>query len=231
MNPVRVGYAMKKIGETFNTGTENLKVLEVGCGGGILLEEFAERGFRATGIDPSGLSLKTAAEHSMNKKLDIRYVKGFGEDLPFPAGSFDIVLCCDVLEHVRDLPKVISEISRVLKKDGILIYDTFNRTFFSKIGAIKVLQEWKRWSIMPADLHVWEMFIRPGEIISLLRSNNLMWKEHKGIKPDISYIRMLHYLRLRALGYLNYEEFGEKFHMVEGNNTSAMYIGYALKTK
>jgi 2-polyprenyl-6-hydroxyphenyl methylase/3-demethylubiquinone-9 3-methyltransferase len=132
-------------------------------------------------------------------------------------------------EHVRDLPKVISEILRVLKNGGIFIYDTFNRTSISKISSIKILQEWKRWAIMPPNLHVWQMFIKPNEIKALLQENKLDWKEHQGISPNISYLKMLRYLHKRAIGDLTYEEFGNKFRMVEGRSTQIMYMGYALK--
>jgi 2-polyprenyl-6-hydroxyphenyl methylase/3-demethylubiquinone-9 3-methyltransferase len=83
---------------------------------------------------------------------------------------------------------------------------------------------------MPHDLHVWEMFIKPGEIRSLLKENKLTWKEHRGIKPDISYLKMLNYLHKRAIGKLTYEEFGKKFRMVESKSTQIMYIGYAVKS-
>jgi 2-polyprenyl-6-hydroxyphenyl methylase/3-demethylubiquinone-9 3-methyltransferase len=229
LNPLRVDYANKIIEQIIKKDPAKTSVLEVGCGGGILSEEIAGLGFITTGIDPSESSLRTAAEHSVANKLLIKYVNGYGEDLPFGAASFDVVLCCDVLEHVRDLPKVISEISRVLKNGGVFIYDTFNRTYFSKISAIKILQDWKRWSIMPTDLHVWEMFIKPEEIRSLLEENHLSWKEHRGAEPNISYIKMLHYLHKRAIGKLTYAEFGSKFRMAECRSTRVMYMGYAVK--
>ncbi len=227
-NPFRAGYSAG-VFDRFRLIPGETSVLEVGCGGGILSEEIARMGFITTGIDPSGLSLKSAVSHARESNLSINYKEGIGENLPFEDNSFNVVLCCDVLEHVRDLPKVISEISRVLKTGGIFIYDTFNRTYFSKISTIKILQEWKRWSIMPPGLHVWEMFIKPDEIISLLQENQMVWKEHRGIKPNISYLKMLHYLRQRASGKLSYEEFGKKFLMVEGKSIKMMYIGYALK--
>src|SRR5512133_102095 len=229
INPFRVGYAMEIIEQSIDVNHEKVSVLEVGCGGGILSEEFAGMGFITTGIDPAEQSIMIARIHAKENNLNINYLIGSGENLPFPNNSFDIVLCCDVLEHVNDLPKVISEISRVLKNKGLFIYDTFNRTLLSKIGTIKILQEWKRWAIMPPDLHVWEMFIRPEEIKSLLEENQLTWKEHRGIKPGISYLKMLYFLRKRARGELTYEEFGRKFRMVESSSTSIMYIGYAVK--
>jgi 2-polyprenyl-6-hydroxyphenyl methylase/3-demethylubiquinone-9 3-methyltransferase len=186
-------------------------------------------GFITTGIDPSEQSLNIAIRHAKDNNLNIKYEKRTGENLRFQNNSFDVVVCCDVLEHVRDLPKVISEISRVLKNGGIFIYDTFNRTFMSKLSAIKILQEWKRWAIMPPNLHEWGMFIKPDEIKFLLQENQLDWKEHLGLQPNISYLKMLHYLHKRAIGKLTYEEFGNKFLMVEASSKQIMYMGYAVK--
>jgi 2-polyprenyl-6-hydroxyphenyl methylase/3-demethylubiquinone-9 3-methyltransferase len=229
-NPFRVGYAKKIIEKHIKIEPGKTHILEVGCGGGILSEEIAKMGFNTTGIDPSMSSLNSAINHAKQENLEIKYEIASGENLPFPSGSFDVVLCCDVLEHVQDLPAVVSEISRVLKNGGVFIYDTFNRTYMSKISAIKILQEWKRWAIMPPDLHVWEMFIRPSEIMDLLKENNLEWKEHRGLKPNISYLRMLRILHQRAIGKLTYEEFGKNFRMVESSGTQIMYMGYAVKT-
>lgn len=228
INPSRVNYATKTL-ETIKINAEKLKALEVGCGGGILTEEIAKMGFITTGIDPSEQSLKSAINHARDNNLKINYEKGYGENLPFQNDSFDVVFCCDVLEHVRDLPKVISEVSRVLKEGGIFIYDTFNRTYISKIAAIKVLQDWKRWALLPPNLHVWEMFIKPEEIRHLLIENQLDWIEHRGIKPNVSYLKMLNYLHKKAIGNLSNEQFGEKFQMVESRSTQLMYIGQAIK--
>ena len=228
-NPFRVSYAKKIIDRVIKLEPGKISVLEVGCGGGILSEEIARMGFLTTGIDPSAASLNTAIQHSKQSNLEIKYVVASGENLPFKSDSFDVVLCCDVLEHVQDLPAVVSEISRVLKTGGVFIYDTFNRTLMSKISAIKVLQEWKRWAIMPQNIHVWEMFIKPNEIKALLKENKLIWMEHKGLKPNISYLRMLNILHQRAEGKMTYEDFGQRFSMVESAGTQIMYMGYAIK--
>jgi 2-polyprenyl-6-hydroxyphenyl methylase/3-demethylubiquinone-9 3-methyltransferase len=230
INPVRVEFAKRTMDKNIQTDPGKITLLDVGCGGGLLAEEFAVRGYTVTGIDPSESSLQTAREHAESNNLQIDYIKGTGERLPFKSGSFDVVLCCDVLEHVQDLPKVISEVSRVLKTGGLFMYDTFNPTAFSKLSAIRILQEWKRWAIMPPGLHIWEMFIKPVEIRSLLAENNLTWIEHKGIEPDVSYLKMLRYLRKRAIGELTFEEFSKKIKMVESSSTRVMYLGSAVKT-
>ena len=228
-NPARVDYAKRKLFEDFKINPSGKRALEVGCGGGILSEEIARMGFDAAGIDPSEPSLRAAADHARAGGLIIRYLKGVGESLPFPDGSYDVVFCCDVLEHVRDLPKVVSEISRVLKTGGVFIYDTFNRTLISKLVAIKIGQEWKSWAFMPADLHVWKMFIKPRELKSLLQMNHLRWMEHQGLKPDQSVFRIQRFLRQRAGGRMSYRELGEKIRMVEGRSRAVMYMGYAAK--
>jgi 2-polyprenyl-6-hydroxyphenyl methylase / 3-demethylubiquinone-9 3-methyltransferase len=228
MNPFRLKYS-KKIIEQYGIIPCNNKALEVGCGGGIFCEEIAKTGFFTTGIDPSENSILNAAIHAKENNLSINYTIGKGENLPFDDKSFDVVFCCDVLEHVHDLPKVVSEISRVLKPGGIFIYDTFNRTLISKLVAIKILQEWKRWAILPSHLHVWEMFIRPDELKALLSFNNLIWKEHRGIKPDISIPKILGYLHQKAVGKLTNEEFSQKFRLIECSLIKVSYMGYATK--
>src|SRR5260370_12850003 len=172
INPARVGYFRRMLFEELKLRPVGKTALEVGCGGGILCEEIARMGFKATGVDPSDPSLNTAKNHAKLSRLAVRYDQGSGEQLPYPDRSFDVVFCCYVLEHVRDLPKVTAEIARVLKSGGVFCYDTLNRTLISKLVAIKVLQEWKRYAFLPSNLHVWEMFIKPKETISLLELNS-----------------------------------------------------------
>ena len=230
-NPVRVNYSRTILFDHLKIIPNEKYALEVGCGGGVLSEEISKMGFYTTGIDPSEESINTARQHCALSGLNINYIQCYGESLPFKDNQFDIVFCCDVLEHVRNLSKVISEISRVLIPGGVFIYDTFNRTLISKLTAIKILQDWKRWAIMPKDLHVWKMFIRPAEIKFLLNKNQLEWKEHCGIRPTDSIPKVLCYLRKRAKGKLSYREFGTKFQLTISNKTDIMYMGYAIKNK
>jgi len=228
VNPWRAGYqrnVIKKLG--IDPGGKI--ALEVGSGGGILTEEIAKMGFTTTGIDPSGQSIITASNHAKASGLNIKYEKGFGENLPYANNSFDAVFCCDVLEHVQDLPKVISEISRVLKSNGLFFYDTLNRTFISRLVAIKIWQEWKRWAFMPPSLHVWEMFIKPAELKELLTKSGLEWKEHVGSSPNVSIPKMLSYLRKRVKGDWTFEDLGKRFWLIESNDMNILYGGYAVK--
>lgn len=229
VNPARLGFFKRKLFTELKIDPHGMSALEVGCGGGILTEEIARMGFDVIGIDPSGQSVKIAAGHANAKGLNIRYEKGIGEALPYWDSIFDIVFCCDVLEHVHDVPRVISEISRVLKPGGFFCYDTLNRTFISKLAAISVSQQWRRWAFAPPNLHVWKMFIKPDELKSLLGQNNLEWKEHLGLEPNVSLLKVLHFLRKRAKGLLTYNDVGGKLFMVESRNMNIMYMGYAVK--
>ena len=228
VNPWRVSYQRNMI-QKLGIDPKGKTALEVGSGGGILTEEIAKMGFMTTGIEPSDQSIATASNHAKLSGLNIKYDKGFGEDLPYANNSFDCVFCCDVLEHVRDLPTVISEISRVLKPNGVFFYDTLNRTFISKMVAIKIWQEWKRWAFMPPNLHVWEMFIKPTEIKELLEKNGLEWKNHVGSSPNVSILRMLGFLRKRAKDEWTYADLGKRFLLIESNDMNILYGGYAIK--
>jgi 2-polyprenyl-6-hydroxyphenyl methylase/3-demethylubiquinone-9 3-methyltransferase len=228
-NPARVGYAKRILLDRLKIDPRGVAALEVGCGGGVLTEEIARMGFDATGVDPSEPALLVAAAHARESRLRIRYLQGAGESLPFEDGSFGVVFCCDVLEHVRDLPAVVAEISRVLKPGGVFYYNTINRTWASLLGAIKVMQEWPSLAFVPPNLHVWKMFIRPREMKSLLRQNGLAWKEHRGMMPGVPIPRLLGYLRKRARGEWSYPELAGRVRMIESRITAVMYMGYAVK--
>lgn len=119
VNPARVGYFRRLLDHVLKFDYRGAAALDVGCGGGILAEEFAAMGFHVTGIDPSEQSLNTARQHARSMGLSLQYQQGTGESIPFADNAYPVVYCCDVLEHVRDLPKVIGEIYRVMKPGGV----------------------------------------------------------------------------------------------------------------
>jgi 2-polyprenyl-6-hydroxyphenyl methylase/3-demethylubiquinone-9 3-methyltransferase len=228
VNPVRVGYFKRLLDENVRTGCQGKSALDVGCGGGILAEEFAGMGFHVTGIDPSEKTLATAKKHAQLMGLQIDYQPGTGESIPFPDNNFDLVYCCDVLEHVRDLPKVIAEIYRVIKPGGIFFFDTLNRSFISRLVAIKIWQEWKSTAFMLPNLHVWKMFIKPEELKGLIVQTGFVFKEFRGTSPNVSIPKMISLLRKRAKGKIGYKELGQKFKLVESNDKNVLYMGFAI---
>jgi 2-polyprenyl-6-hydroxyphenyl methylase / 3-demethylubiquinone-9 3-methyltransferase len=228
-NPARVGYVRRVLFDVLKIDPRGKKALEVGSGGGYMCEDIARLGLDTTGIDPSERSVEAASKHARESGLRVRYEHGAGESLPFEDATFDVVLCCDVLEHVRDLPRVVSEIARVLRPGGFFFFDTFNRTFVSWLAVIKVSQEWKRWAFLPPDIHEWRMFVKPRELKALLDLHHLDWREHRGLMPNLSIPRVLSCLRKRARGEWTYVDLSSRIGLVESRWTGGMYIGHAVK--
>lgn len=229
VNPCRFGYYLKVIKDVLGIDPKGKTALDVGCGGGILAEEFAAAGFAVTGVDPAEHSLMTARGHAKMNGLNIDYRIGSGEDLQFADNSFDVVYCCDVLEHVRDLPKCIAEIARVLKPGGVFFYDTFNRNPLSKLILIKMWQEWKSTAFMTPNLHVYEMFIKPKELEGLMLDNGFGNIHMRGMSPNVGPIKMISLLRKRAKGQLTYGQLGRQFMLKESSDLKVGYMGYAIK--
>jgi 2-polyprenyl-6-hydroxyphenyl methylase / 3-demethylubiquinone-9 3-methyltransferase len=229
LNPARFPYLRRTMTETLGIEPAGNSVLDVGCGGGLLAEEFAALGCRVTGVDPSSGSLDAARKHAAQGGLAIQYVEGTGESLPFADASFDVVYCCDVLEHVDDLGKTIAEITRVLKPGGAFLYDTINRTWRSKLVMIKLMQEWDSTRCMEPNLHDWNMFIRPSELQRQMENANLEPGPITGIAPKPSPPKLVALLRARRRGELDYAQFGERLQMRESRDKSSLYAGYAVK--
>ena len=162
---------------------EGLEVLDLGCGGGLMSEAYARRGARVTGIDPSSMSLQAARSHARQSQLSIRYAEGSGEAIPSPGASFDLVSCCDVLEHVDDLDAVLREIARVLRPGGLFFFDTINRTWLSWLLVVQLGQEWLR--LAPKGLHDWQMFITPAQLGASLARAGLELRDRIGLGPRL----------------------------------------------
>lgn len=229
LNPARFGYMRRVLIEELRLAPVGLQVLDIGCGGGLLAEEFARLGCAVMGVDPSEESLVAARTHAATQGLTIGYQCALGEALPFADASFDIVYCCDVLEHVTDLHRVITETARVLRPGGTYLYDTINRTPQSRLIVIKLLQEWRWTALMPPRLHDWNMFIRPAELRRELEHHGLVPGGLTGLKPRAKPLRLIRALRRRKRGLLSYAEAVREMDLGESPDTSVSYIGYARK--
>jgi 2-polyprenyl-6-hydroxyphenyl methylase/3-demethylubiquinone-9 3-methyltransferase len=227
-NPWRVPFFERVIAQ-LKIEPQSKRALDVGCGGGVLAEEFAAMGFTVTGLDPSDQSLEAARAHAAQSGLNIDYRLGYGDKLPFENESFEVVYCCDVLEHIQNWDAVIGEVARVLKRSGVFLYDTINRTMFSKITMIKMAQEWKFTRLAPPNLHVWEMFITPDELKASLARHGLQNKDLVGTKMNGNPIKMILALRRYKAGKISGAELGKHIGLKEGTNISSSYMGYAMK--
>lgn len=176
LNPYRFSYF-----DTFVPQWKGLRVLDVGCGGGFTTEFLAKRGARVAGVDRAVRIVEVAREHAREQGLTIDYRQGVAESLPFTNETFDVVTCVDVLEHVADLKRTIDEISRVLKPDGLFLFDTINRTLRSKFIIVWLLENIL--SRVPKGTHDWNMFIKPEELQEVLLQRGFDDLEFTGLSP------------------------------------------------
>lgn len=229
VNPWRVPYFAGALGKHFNPGFTHMRLLDIGCGGGVLAEEFARLGCRVTGIDISTESLAVARAHARGEGLSIAYRAGSATELPFDGSSFEIVSCCDALEHIPGWETVIAEVGRVLKPNGLFLFDTINRTPKSKSTFIFGLQEWSFTKLFPPDAHVWEMFITPDELSSALERHGM---EVKGLSGGViarNPLATLGEVRRHKRGEISVAELGKRLELRHDPDLSLNYLGYAQK--
>lgn len=156
-------------------------VLDLGCAGGFMAEALDAKGARVTGIDPARDAIEAARAHAAQGGRQITYDVGVGEALPYADGSFDAVVCVDVLEHVQDLDKVCAEVARVLRPGGLFLFDTINRNPLARLAVITVAEDVLR--LLPKGTHDPAMFIRPGELRAALAGAGLKMGKLTGLGP------------------------------------------------
>ena len=227
MNPARFDYLRDAVAG-HGLDPRGATALDVGCGGGLLAEEVARLGFRVTGVDPSAPSLETAREHARAAGLDIEYREGVGEALPVADAAFDLVYCCDVLEHVDDVPAVLREIRRALKPGGLFVYDTINRNPLSKLFVITLLQEWDFTRVVEPGLHDHAMFIKPRELERDLRAAGLDPRGSEGLSGAANPLVFLRLMRARRRGDITMPEFAAKTRMKRSRDRTISYVGHAV---
>jgi 2-polyprenyl-6-hydroxyphenyl methylase / 3-demethylubiquinone-9 3-methyltransferase len=230
INPIRYGYFVEILNQRCCGDAPGRSLLDVGCGGGYLCEEFAKYGFEVTGLDPSQNTLKAARGHAAETHVSIEYQEGKAEKLPFGDSSFDYVSCCDVLEHVDSLSQTVAEIARVLKPGGLFFYDTINRTFISWLAVIKIAQDWKSTAWEAPNTHEWRRFVKISELSSMMKNNGLTMQENKGIGPSSGLRSFKEAVRQRARGRITRYEMARRFGFEKNDNLSASYMGYAVKS-
>jgi 2-polyprenyl-6-hydroxyphenyl methylase/3-demethylubiquinone-9 3-methyltransferase len=229
ITPGRFAYFRDVLSRQPNGQVSGLRALDIGCGGGFLAEEFARLGCDVVGVDPSTVSIETARSHAAASGLTIDYRVGSGEQLPVEDSTFDLVYCCDVLEHVSDLDRVVSETARVMKPGGLYLFDTINRTVQSNLLAIKVMQEWPLTRIFDAQIHDHGMFIKPAELTAVLERHGLHVGEMVGLGPRESIPRaVLDFIRAHQ-GRITYGELSRRLDAGQVSSTAVSYMGFAIK--
>jgi 2-polyprenyl-6-hydroxyphenyl methylase / 3-demethylubiquinone-9 3-methyltransferase len=181
INSVRVEYIKNRIITHFNSKKwKEIKILDVGCGGGIVSESFAKLGANVTGIDASESNIKVAKNHAQSQGLSINYNYNTAENFAKTAKKFDAILCLEIIEHVEHVPLFIKSCCQMLKPNGLIFFATINRTIKSYAFAILGAEYILRW--LPIGTHSWHKFVRPSEISSSLRVNNCKTLDISGLK-------------------------------------------------
>jgi len=186
-NPIRISYIKENIIKTFKinqkkTPLKNLKILDIGCGGGLLSEPMCRLGADVTAIDASKKNISVAKLHSKKNNLKIKYICSSPEKLKIK-NKFDVILNMEVVEHVEDINFFLKSCSNLLKKNGIMFVATLNKTLKSYVFAIVGAEYILRW--LPIGTHEWEKFIKPDELISILKKNNFKLDQIDGMKFNL----------------------------------------------
>ena len=175
INPLRVGFIKER------STLEGKKVLDVGCGGGILAQALGELGAEVTGIDASEKTIGVAKSHSELIKSDVKFFQQTIEEFVSsnPEAKFDVITCLEMLEHVPSPGDIINSCSKILNDNGDIFFSTINRNpksyLFAVIGAEYVL------NLLPRGTHEYEKFIKPSELAKWIRDAGLTTQETIGL--------------------------------------------------
>ena len=188
MNPVRLGYATEQIAAEFDRDLQEaapfagLRILDIGCGGGLLCEPMARLGAEVVGADAAERNIPVARLHAEQSGLDIDYRHTTAEAMAEAGEQFDVVLNMEVVEHVADPLAYLTACQQLLKPGGLHLCSTINRNPKSYAMAIVGAEYVMRW--LPKGTHEWSKFITPDELFDLLRNAGMTPVDRKGYQFD-----------------------------------------------
>ena len=172
LNPLRLKYITSRL------DIKNKKILDIGCGGGILSEELSKMGAKVTGIDSSKKSINIAKKHAKEQDLEIEYINGSIMDVS-SLKNYDCVVCFEMIEHIYEPKKLIEKIETITQKKSHLFISTINRNLKSFIFA-KIFAEYIL-NLVPRGTHQYAKFITPYELNSMLEKHNFNVSSIDGI--------------------------------------------------
>ena len=184
-NPVRINFIKKKLISHFGKDSnsekplEKIKILDIGCGGGLLCEPLNRLGATMTGIDASNNNIKVAKLHSKEMNLNIEYIHSSPEKLNFK-NEFDVILNMEVVEHVSNIDLFIEHCSQLIEKNGIMFVATINKNLKSYLLAIVGAEYILRW--LPIGTHQWDKFLTPKELEIIANKKKFLTDEVVGMK-------------------------------------------------
>ena len=184
-NPIRVEYILEKIKQHFKISNhkasflDEIEILDIGCGGGLISEPMSRLGGKVTGIDASEKNIKIAKLHSEKNNLKIDYLNKSPEQLK-SAEKFDVILNLEIIEHVDNVDLYINSCYNLLKKNGIMFTATLNRSLTAYFKAIIGAEYILKW--LPIGTHDWNKFLKPEELEKLLIDKNFSTIDIKGLE-------------------------------------------------
>lgn len=190
VNALRLGHVLERIeshfGRSRGASLAGLRILDVGCGGGLLSEPLARRGARVVGIDASPGNVAAAQRHALAQGVAVEYRLGEPALVLEPNASFDLVLALEVVEHVDDVPGFVGSVARTVAPGGLLLASTIDRTWksfvFAIVGAEHILR------VLPRGTHQWRRFVRPAELAAAAGGAGLQQVDLRGMR----YLPLLH---------------------------------------
>ena len=182
-NPIRIKYIKDNLINDFNIKNKKkplngLKILDIGCGGGLLSEPLARLGAKVTGIDPIKRNIEIAKHHLKKSKLNIKYYN-FSPERFKSNYKYDVVLNMEIIEHVENVDVFVKQCTKFLKKSGIMFIATLNQTLKSYLFAIVGAEYILKW--LPIGTHDWQKFVKPDELIKICKKNSLNLKNIDGV--------------------------------------------------
>ena len=183
-NPIRISYIKENIIKSLNLKNnkinplKKIKILDIGCGGGLLSEPMCRLGAEITGIDASIKNINIAKLHAKKNKLNIKYLCVAPENFK-TKDKFDVILNMEIVEHVDDLNLFLVSCSKLLKKNGLMFIATINKTLKSYLFAIVGAEYILRW--LPIGTHEWEKFVKPEDLRNILKQHSLILKKQDGM--------------------------------------------------
>lgn len=221
LDPVRLPYFKRILG-----GHPHRRVLDVGSGGGFVAAGL-DVGAHIVAVDRSRRALEDATSAGVSP-----VAAADAAHLPFTDGSFDAVICSEVLEHVPDPAKAIAEAARVSAPGGLFLFSTPARTHLSRLLLIHLAQRWSVTSVLPPDLHDWDQFLTPRDLTGLLADNGFVVRHLSGIGMALRRLpEALAALPLLKLGRIGYAEAGRRITLTTTRSKQIAMIGYAERTR
>ncbi|HVV61756.1 MAG TPA: bifunctional 2-polyprenyl-6-hydroxyphenol methylase/3-demethylubiquinol 3-O-methyltransferase UbiG [Pseudolabrys sp.] len=184
-NPVRLAYIRDKAAAHFDRDAKKLdclkglRILDIGCGGGILSEPLARIGADVVGADPAEDNIAAARAHAQDTGVTVDYRATTAEELAAASERFDIVLAMEVVEHVADVPLFVKTCAAMVKPDGLMFVATLNRTLKSFALAIVGAEYVLRW--LPRGTHQWDKFVTPNELEIAIEQSGMRVTGEKGV--------------------------------------------------